>query len=325
MPVRDDVDVSFDKLSVVGSCSDPRDFQRWMTHHSQDVGSVRELPQMSGTAPWGRWLRRAWQSDDGVNVQLRLKVPDARLLVEDWSQSVEDTAAFRLEWNPNKADARAYLMWMEEPRATRTDIALDYEGCDLNDWVFQRPRVAVSRFSDQRGAQTGMQLGRTKSPRFTVVYDKAAELAIQYRRESGLNVTPWDDIDLMRFEMRNRLGPTDEPLQPSLFDGVRAISTDIPSSVSPSEAAYLALMVHCPAHFGRLDRHTQAKYRELSYSRVSELEPHPEEVYRGLRNELKEGLCSLLAGEAWKVARVYELAPDPEDLCVSVSCGGSEE
>lgn len=350
-----EVDVSIDRVSVVGKCSDPTEFMSWMdaqtrhtvkgldkrgeiVRHEVDrhgeiidatEGRTRykplpgiRLPRQGADNPL---VKFQWVSDDGVHVSMVCE--DRGKLTERWvplwGDSANGGAAFRLEWNPNKNAPGPLLWFMDAPRATRLDVALDYEGYDLADWSFSRPRVAASRFYDRYAGVEGIMLGRRRSDRHCVIYDKRAEIASKMPKELRDTVDLGDD--LMRFEMRQSIGPADERLPERLFDGVTALRSRVPSDVKPTEAAYLALLIHEPSIFGGLDPKTQRKYREIAADGAETLAPHPEQVYRSALPELREKVAAIIDGQPVPVARVYERLTPSDDRAskgVEVASGG---
>lgn len=298
-----DYDLSIDKVSIVGRPSDTYDLQCWLDRKVDEavrvpdadgvVSRAKELPQRRGASQGKPWVVRSWQID-GVNVQLRLKVPtEHRLSIERWDCLEGDESAYRLEWNPNKTDAGSLVLFMESPRPTRYDVAVDYPGVFLGDWTVSRPRVKSCSYVDASGNHNGIQLGGMKSDRFTVAYDKALELGL-----TGLQIT--------RIEMRQRILPGKDPLHENLFDGLAVVRREIPSCVSPREAGMLALRLYEPAHFARLDADTKRKYDRMALEHCGQLAPSPGDVYRERRNDLREWAHMCLEGERPPVAQVYQ-------------------
>lgn len=290
-----DVDSSIDRVSFVGRCSDPYELFAWMSkaHENQNW---KPLPQLSGSSDGVWWVQARWQSDDGVNVSIRLRVPETayRLSIENWRQMPDDDAAYRVEWNPNKASAIGPMLFAESPRATRVDVALDYDGMDLDDWYFERPRCRSSQYFDAKSGTEGVMLGRMGSSRFLVVYDKAAELKVER------------DDPLARFEFRQRIRPEESPLGPDLFSGVGAFRREIPRSLDPHEAGMVALKLMAPEIFARMDRRTRRRYEGLMSDRCGRLAPDPEQVYRASRDELREMLDELANAKDVRIASVYK-------------------
>lgn len=295
------VDVSLDKIAIVGKCPDAPDLQRWIEDNSVKVtpsGETRVIEELRNS----RLLRgsadrltRTWITEDGISITLRLRVPDRQDLipVDQWGVSPEDETPYRLEWNPNKATPGVLAWFMESPRATRLDVAVDYEGIELDDFTYRRPNVSAARFWDRGSESTGVNLGRRGSPRYCVVYDKAKELGRT-------------DLTMTRFEMRSQLRPADQLLSEKLFDGVQAFRSEIPKSLSPQQAAYLALLHHCPEHFAQLDKRTRKTYLDLADRTCGQLSPHPAEVYLDRRDELLGMADSAIRGDRVRQAVVYQ-------------------
>lgn len=301
MEACDEVDVSFDKVSLVGRCDDPSEMVSWLRARKYRTMPGIRVPSSDGrdTVLW-RWI-----DPEGLGVFASLRCVDKGDLNERWEPSYEDNAAYRLEWNPNRVDPGPLVWWFDKPRATRLDVALDYPGVDLEDFTFSRPRCSASRFYDAAARSEGVMLGRRRSDRHIVVYDKAAELGLE-------------NTVLTRFEMRKRIKPADAPLPDDLFAGVSATRRRIPSGVPTREAAYLSLMIHEPEVFRRCDRDTRKKYAVLALSLCGELSPSPESVYLSRHSDLKEWHHAMLAGTRPPICKVYREAAEKE-----VGAGGS--
>lgn len=281
-----DVEVSFDKLSIVGTWVDWEGVSvalgRWVSTDPENV-RVSEY-------------RRSWQdgSDrttiswmlDGAHVsgQFELSTLAYRQI------PVDDTA--RIEWNPNKATDRVRLLvsMFEKSRVTRADVALDYSGIRPGDFVWRRARVksAVHLGRGAGGAVETVYLGSRVSPRFVRIYDKALELGVV-----GC---------LTRCE---GVGRYKHALSEGLFDGVEAHAPAVPEGLSVADSGLLALHWSYPAALAAADKRTRARAVQLARATCEPLRPSPASVYRGRMSYLKEGLAELVSGGAWHRAAVY--------------------
>ncbi len=197
----------------------------------------------------------------------------------------------RIELNPNKVTDRVLelVRGFRVDHVTRADVALDYEGVGVTDFIFQRDRVKTTMFRRPSGVE-GFMLGGRTSERFVRIYDKALELGR-------------DDLVLTRVE---GVGKHRRVLEDGLFEGVRALSSVISADLSLRRAGMVSLALHHPEVLSGHDKRTRGKYERLAESVQFPLSPSPDEVYRERRAALLDDVEAVSAGDRVRVARVYQ-------------------
>lgn len=294
-----DVDISLDMISFVGRPKDwpAAECELFLWSEEDSVNCVRR-PGLDFHEDYSRWIEN--YSLDGAYISCHMR--DGMVRGRDAESGVQFGAEvdlrvehpLRIEFNPNKVTSRV-LTWLRKymivEKVTRADVAIDYSGLSIEDCLFRRPRVKpqLHYMPEFRGLQ-GLYLGSRASDRFVRVYDKAAELGL-----SQVNVTRVEGVGRHRYV-----------LDPKLFDGLMAYRPAIPMYLSADEAGMLALYLHAPEHFGRLDRRTRKKYRDLASESLPTLSPMPADVYRDHAVELVKNVDALRQGDPVPVAKVYQ-------------------
>lgn len=279
------VDLSFDKVSVVGASKES----------FQDLVSGLGLLQTSGR-PVGNGEIMLTGSGGGLNVQMRCKESAlGSRMYPVHPDPDSDSWNIRLEWNPNKAGrigAEALAALESDRRITRLDLAMDYPGYALSDYTFTRPRVKTMSVNGWHGLNETVYLGRWGSRRFIRCYDKALEMKL--------------DGEIMRLETVGRYRPGEIPLPDNLLAGLSGSQRVVPLSVTTSEAGLLALYHFAPERLRASSARTQRKARDLAERHSGKLDPDPVEIYAASSRELRGLARDLVNGSVLPVANVYK-------------------
>jgi hypothetical protein len=191
----------------------------------------------------------------------------------------------RVDMNPSK-DAGVVMDVVERAqgrRPTRVDVAVDYPGLDVGDFMPMRDRVKVMTFRGRGGAVESFQLGMRSSKIVHRVYDKAKEQGL-----GGL---------LMRCEAQRRLGPTDGAvfcLDREVFDKLAVYQRGPVDGLSITERAMLGHLMRNPDEMGELGKNARQKYKALMASEAKQLDPTPGDVFRSRYQALQDQLWSMM-------------------------------
>lgn len=288
------VDCSLDNVTLVGhwrSWGEVRELiAAWFGDDMKDpaVGSsrVRELATRSFGS--SRYQRSAVV--DGAHVSNWLEESEHFYGVE---HDAKGCLPGRIELNPNKATDRVWelVRCLEVDHASRVDVALDYPGVPIGEYVWRRDRVKVNSWMGRDGLES-CYLGSRGSDRFVRIYDKGLELRLP-------------DLSLLRVE---GMGRKQYALSADLFAGVEGFSRGIHPGLSLADAGRVALFLHHPEVIRGHDPKTLRRYKELTREVQAQIEPTPAEVYGDMRPELVGMLEAVSAGEPVRRAEVYERA-----------------
>lgn len=204
----------------------------------------------------------------------------------------------RVDINPNKlpADApvRQVLALMCDTRCTRLDVAVDYLGERVGQWV--PVGRSGKRFTVQArgGAVETQMLGARSSARQLVVYDKVADC--RAKKEE----LPWDwSGDAMRVEARQRLSPAEASsvLAPDMMDDVSLVGRGASYAGLPLvDRAVLEYLARNPDEWSSLSRQQRRRLDGLKECSGVSLDPPPREVYREGLPALREAYYATIAG-----------------------------
>lgn len=278
------VDLSFDKISLVGITHD--DLDVWVN----ELNLTTRPGRMTGT---DEFLVCGDASGLSVQYKGRISPLGGRVVPIPIDAGQEDWNV-RLEWNPNKAGeigAKALAGLGPLRRITRLDLAMDYPGVRLSDYTFTRPRVKTMTVCGWRGLDETVYLGRWGSRRFTRCYDKGLEMGL--------------DEDIMRIETVSRLRPGDELLPESLLGGLSGTIKRVPHEVSIRDAGLLALYHYEPERLQGAHKRTRSRALDLARRYSGDLAPAISAVYGSSRRELAQLARDIRNGVIVPVAKVY--------------------
>lgn len=203
----------------------------------------------------------------------------------------------RVDLNPNKLDpdapVRSIVDRMLDTRITRCDVAIDYFGRDVGDFIPVGRSGKRFSVSARSGAIQTQMIGARSAARQLVVYDKIADC--RAKREP----LPWDfDGSVMRVEARERIRPADGStvLAPDLVDDVQLLTRG-GGDVAIKDRALIDYLARNPDEWGDLSPYMRRRLRNLGSVRGSStLQPSPAEVYRGSRSLLLDQYFSVVGG-----------------------------
>ncbi len=201
--------------------------------------------------------------------------------------ATSDPTPIRLEFNPNTTDPEVLelLSMLDVCHLTRCDVALDYEGVKVSDYVYHRPRVKGEIVQGTHLRPETIYLGRNGSRRMDRIYDKALEL----KR---------DDLTMTRLECQRRYRPDDcAPIEPGLFDTLAVYKRGVPAELNAIDQGLIALMLHYPDRFEACSKEMKRRVRDLAREACGPLDPDPANVYAEERPRLKSELSVMLTGE----------------------------
>jgi hypothetical protein len=205
----------------------------------------------------------------------------------------------RVDINPNKLEAavpvRRVLGLMCDTRCTRLDVAVDYLGHRVGEWVPVGRSGKRFTVAARNGAVETQMLGARSSARQLVVYDKAADC--KAKKEE----LPWDWTgDVMRVEARQRLKPADgsSVLSPGMMDDVSLIGrgAEWSSVLAIADRAMLEYLGRHPDEWSALSRSQRRRLDTFKDSSGVTLDPSAGEVYRAGLSDLRERYFDTLCG-----------------------------
>lgn len=198
---------------------------------------------------------------------------------------------FRLEFNPahELEETASIARLFEDARLTRVDYAVDYDGVDLNDYIYERPGVKREEIRGRSGRLETLYLGRKSSAVMLRVYDKA--------KEAGL------DSDRLRTEAQCRYRP-DGALDPGVFDRLTVRPRVWSADCDLRTEQRVVWALNTPGWEQRV-RDTRARRRltEVLNAHVGVLEPQPCDVLRERWSEVADAAGELTGrvsgGKVW--------------------------
>lgn len=217
------------------------------------------------------------------------------------SFSRTDTAVplVRVDLNPNKlavdAPVREILRLMFDTRCTRLDVAVDYPGESVGDWVPFGRAGKHFQVNARGGAVETFMVGARSSARQLVVYDKIADA-----KAKGEPV-PWDFSGPMtRVEARERYRPDRgvSVLAPDLMDDVSLVRRHGEyAGLSLRDRAMLHYLAEFPEAWNQLCRETRRRLGGLiTVQGESTLEPSAGSIYRCSLKALHDAYFSVVGG-----------------------------
>ena len=209
----------------------------------------------------------------------------------------------RVDVNPNKLGAdspvREVIGLMFDTRCTRLDVAVDYPGEPVGEWMpYGRAGKRFTVGSRAGGVETRM-VGARSSARQLVVYDKIADAKAKHED------VPWglsDHSDLMRVEARERYRPADAGgvLGSDLMDDVilSRVGAEF-SGLNIKDRALLHYLSEYPDAWVEVSRDTRRRLQSLvAVQGSSLLEPSVSSVYRSSLPVLREVLYASMSGRS---------------------------
>jgi hypothetical protein len=204
----------------------------------------------------------------------------------------------RVDVNPNKLEAdapvRRILAAMFDTRCTRLDVAVDYLGSRVGEWVPVGRSGKRFTVAARGGAVETQMLGARSSARQLVVYDKVADC------KAKKEAVPWDWTgDMMRVEARQRLKPADgsSVLAPDMMDDVFLVGRGVEYSGLPlSDRAMLEYLGRHPEEWSATSRAQRKRLSGLRTGSGCTLDPRPAEVYRDSLPALRERYFDTIGG-----------------------------
>jgi hypothetical protein len=201
----------------------------------------------------------------------------------------------RFEFNPNRASEIVWTFFnaIEVAKVSRLDVAIDYQGRNVSDYLFTKPRVKarIHRGAGVLGDVQTVYLGAPTSRKCIRIYNKALELGIT-------------GVELTRIEGLSR---HDAVLSEDLFDGFQILNRGIPDGLKTRDAALCALMLHYPERLDRADKETRRKVLNLMELDPSDWGDLPSEIYRSEIPVLRQKLDSMItSGYRPKPCSLYQ-------------------
>lgn len=204
----------------------------------------------------------------------------------------------RVDINPNKlspgAPVRRVLASMFDIRCTRLDVAVDYPGSRVGEWVPVGRTGKRFTVAARSGAVETQMLGARSSARQLVVYDKVADC--KAKKEE----VPWGWTgDMMRVEARQRLKPVDgsSVLSPDMMDDVSLVGRGASyAGLAISDRAMLEYLARHPDEWSALSRAQKRRLDGLKAFGGVCLDPAAGEVYRDALPDLRERYYDVVGG-----------------------------
>ena len=204
----------------------------------------------------------------------------------------------RVDINPNKLDraapVRRVLGLMSDTRCTRLDVAVDYLGHRVGEWVPVGRSGKRFTVAARSGAVETQMLGARSSARQLVVYDKVADC------KAKKEALPWDWTgDVMRVEARQRLKPADgsSVLSPDMMDDVSLVGRGAEyCGLAIEDRAMMEYLARHPDEWSALSRSQRRRLDTLKdYGGVC-LDPSAAEVYRSGLPDLRDRYFDVICG-----------------------------
>jgi len=204
----------------------------------------------------------------------------------------------RVDVNPNKlspdAPVRRVLGLMFDTRCTRLDVAVDYLGSRVGEWVPVGRSGKRFTVAARGGAIETQMLGARSSARQLVVYDKVADC------KAKKEPVPWDWTgDIMRVEARQRLKPSEggSVLAPDMMDDVSLLGRGAEYAGLPvRDRAMLEYLSRHPDEWSALSRAERRKLDGLKDFGGVCLDPSAAEVYRAGLPDLRDRYFDVISG-----------------------------
>jgi len=204
----------------------------------------------------------------------------------------------RVDVNPNKVDpdapVRRVLGLMFDTRCTRLDVAVDYLGSRVGEWVPVGRSGKRFTVAARGGAIETQMLGARSSARQLVVYDKVADC------KAKKEPVPWDWTgDIMRVEARQRLKPADgsSVLSPDMMDDVSLVGRGAEYAGLPVEdRAMMEYLARHPDEWSALSRSQRRRLDGLKDFGGVCLDPSAAEVYRAGLPDLRDRYFDVICG-----------------------------
>lgn len=209
-----------------------------------------------------------------------------------------DVPLVRVDINPNKLDpdapVRRVLALMFDTRCTRLDVAVDYLGSRVGEWVPVGRSGKRFTVAARNGAVETQMLGARSSARQLVVYDKVADC------KAKKEPLPWEwDGDIMRVEARQRLKPSEgsSVLAPDMMDDVSLVGRGAQyAGLEIVDRALLEYLARHPDEWSSLSRSQRRRLDGLKDFGGVCLDPKPGEVYRAGLPDLRGRYFDAIAG-----------------------------
>lgn len=172
-----------------------------------------------------------------------------------------DRRNMRVEFNPNKL-TREEMIWlkqniisyMEDDGFTRLDLAFDFEH-DLSDYYAMSDKaVKKTTFYGRNGKPETKYFGVRDSDRFIRIYNKKQE------RKDNADVEVMSE-HLWRVEIELKRDMVD--YWNDCFNDLHILKPDYSTIENIQERAMIYLLIHEEDEWGKLERRTKNKYRDL--------------------------------------------------------------
>lgn len=224
-----------DKITI--TCNIPKEDQYQIEEDLKDLkwNAPKELYGISKYVPLGT----KFLESDGD------KSTDTKLVVQ-CSPAFSNAKFLRVEWNPERIPAEAvrdalttifhgvsvFERIMTKGTVTRLDVAVDVANLAIDDYVFHRPGIRVTRIECASGKT--LYLGSEDSECATAIYDKRAELKAKNKKKPKALKNLPDKWATTRIEQRLRpkVGLTvaqvptlPNPFQSLIVSGYAGLST----------------------------------------------------------------------------------------------------
>ncbi|MGB9660581.1 MAG: hypothetical protein ACPL5F_01005 [Moorellaceae bacterium] len=156
----------------------------------------------------------------------------------------------RVEFNPNKCDLEFVTdfirEYMKDKEITRLDIAIDYEGVDISNYLIWTERRVSSSWNYGKKLES-VYIGSRSSERFYRIYDKRLEVLEEEGRDIG--------IDIMRCEgVVRRI----EQKLDDLFRGIKLYRVN-----DIEDKGLLLLALYYPGELNMLSRYKRNKLEQM--------------------------------------------------------------
>ena len=241
--------LSFDAMTIVGNLN---------KNNAQKLSEFMSLePQI-----------RLW---DILQTKFKAKALQEKVYIEYDKVKADtwDRRNMRVEFNPNKLTNEEMLWlkqniidYMEDDGFTRLDLAFDFED-DLSDYYAMTDKaVKKTIFYGRNGKPETKYFGVRDSDRFIRIYNKKQE------RKDNADVEVMSE-HLWRVEIELKRSMVD--YWNDCFNDLHILKPDWSSLEKVKDQAMIYMLIHEESTWGKLERRTKNKYREMLKS-ISEID-----------------------------------------------------
>jgi len=259
------VQLSLDKLTVVGSFRNPEKAMKLISAHPDtERDTLAKFPYRYNIYTTSRTV-----------IQLA-----------DKSSPVQPV---RIEFNPNdplqKKTGDYLLTLMQRKRPTRIDYALDYYGIDLSGFILTTTRARkTNAFYSGSGKLETLYLGAKDCDDRYRIYNKGVEQGLV------------DSVNHWRIEQQIRL-PPEKTWQFNLpFADLYCVKPS--GQLAPQDRLILDGLHRQPELWGHLSRRYREKYRALlkDHTKMTKLDPWPQDAYFDNAQPITDALTAYMKG-----------------------------